>query len=241
MWLQTSIYNLNLIDALRTAIAQVFFIDLAQNIPLSISFRRPGLEFRSAILLQKHASVPLLYQELLAQIYPYFSESTPPTPNAFQFEVICTEKKWLEFRLAPDSLKCWLQLCQHHLEAQVPKAIALFERDSEQAFRWQYLLQRCQSLTNLAVTLDPTRQPQWCFTEYDIPPWEQALLDGVARYLLAQLSQDPRGDRHLSSIETAFWEFHRHCALFSFYPSQPERFWHYVAWLNLLLAIAPQP
>lgn len=269
VWVHTKLQNLNLLAALREAIAQAFLLDSTSSIPLSIGFRQQGLVFRSAILLRQQIPIsfsfpfplPPLYQDLLKQIQQSFPESPLSSQNAFQFEVICTENHWLEFRLAPASLTLWLQHCQQYLQTQFPPPPAIaaslspssspsaspIPQDPEQTFRWHYLQQRCQSLLRLAQTLDPTGKPQWSLFEEPLPPWEQELLDAVARYLLAQLEQEhnsqnnPRGDRHLRRIETAFWEFHRYCALFSWYPRQPERFWHYCAWLDFLTAIAQSP
>ena len=82
---------------------------------------------------------------------------------------------------------------------------------------------------NLAKDIDTAGKPQWQFTDYQIPDWEQGLLDATVRYLLSMIENDPNGDRHIRAIEAAFWDFHRHCALFSFYPRQSDRFWHYCA------------
>ena len=221
-------------------IAERLSIDPALSIPLSISFQRPGIVFRSAVFLRKKPPLTSRHSDLQQQLQKAFSEASTSFPDSFCFHVTSTDKGWLEFSLDGGSLGRWLQDCHDHWNNKASQMIALFEQDPELAFRWQYLHQRCQSLLRLASNLDAMGKPRWQFTGYTIPSWEQDLLDGTTRYLLATLDNDPKGDRHLRTIEKAFWEFHRHCALFSFYPSQPERFWHYCAWLQLMLAIAQQ-
>ncbi len=242
----TDIHNLDLRSGLKSAITPQFPEFTAQSIPLSSSFRRQGLGLRSAVLLQWSARHKIDIAPLRARTLEGFSappSSTEQLENTWQFEVTIPETGWLEFQLLPHNLTVWLERCGEFLLLPEERAIACFSRVEQPSFAWQYLQQRCRDLLELAHDFAAQGSPQWQFEDYLIPHWEQTLLDSVARLFFKLLDLES-GDRptlktvDLKNIETAFWEFHRHCHLFAYYPAQPQRFWHYCAWLQLLEAIA---
>ena len=246
MRVYTDIHNLDLRSGLKSAIAQQFPELTAQSIPFSLSFRRQGLGLRSAVLLQWSARQKVDLAQLRLQALERFSTVTHPTDHiekTWQFDVTIPETGWLEFQLLPSNLTVWLERCSDFLTSPEDQAIACLSLIEPPSFAWQYLQQRCRDLLELAHDFAAQGSPQWQFEDYLIPAWEQTLLDNVARLFLKLLALES-GNRHilktvdLTNIETAFWEFHRHCHLFAYYPAQPQRFWHYCAWLQLLEAIA---
>ncbi|AFY37975.1 hypothetical protein Lepto7376_1641 [[Leptolyngbya] sp. PCC 7376] len=237
----TSSHTLNLMLGLKSAIAQGFPIPTGCSIPLSSSFQRQGLGFRSAVLLQLSAHQEKSLQELQDKAYDHFQTpriSPPEFAKAWQFEVTITETGWLEFYLDQKSLGRWLDCCRQELVTLEPEVILPLDQATPPNFRYHYLWHRCKDLSQLAKEFAHHGSPQWQFANYTIPVWEQTLLDGTVRFLFATLINQELGDRHFQTVDKAFWEFHRHCHLFAFYPAQPERFWHYCAWLDLVQAIA---
>ncbi|OKH17489.1 hypothetical protein NIES208_09105 [[Limnothrix rosea] IAM M-220] len=237
----TDIRNLDLRSGLKLAIAQQFPEFPGDSIPLSLGFQRQGLLWRSAILLQWSACQAMDLEKLrdhaIKSLVPHRSAGDNFQKNTWQFQVTVTAAGWLELQLLPHSLEIWLDRCGESLLLPHSQAIARWSQGEPPAFSWQYLQQRCDGLGKLAQDFAAQGSPQWHFEGYTIPEWEQTLLDATVRLCLALLN-DQRGDRHGQTVAKAFWEFHRHCPLFAFYPAQPERFWHYCAWIKLVAAIA---
>jgi hypothetical protein len=236
----TELQGLDLESGLKGAIAQILPITDPETIPLSLSFQRPGLGFRSALLLKTAAQQQQPISHYLVSTQQQFTNHSvivlPHTPWLFTTQI--TAKGWLEFQLQPQSLAQWLDACRGNIRYLI-EHLDVGGKDGRRSphrdpFPWQYLHHRCRSLLALAQEVYPQLSPAWYFTPHRIiPPWEQTLLDAIARLLLALIQASPTTQRFAAVADT-FWETHRHCALYAFPQADPILFSHYCRWYSLI-------
>ncbi|MEB3225648.1 MAG: hypothetical protein VKJ86_07570 [Synechococcus sp.] len=225
----------DLTTALRDRLAQILDLETTETsaIPLGLCFRCRGLGFRSAIALKYAArtgqdphSVAQGYLERLIEVS---RQQLLPNPNnglSLTWKAIATERGWLEFWLIPSDIGRWLD------QLLIVESPTIPSLDTNLLFACHYLQARCQDLSTLARDYADC-SPQWHFDRTPFSVWEQALLEAIAHCALASLNDHPQ-PHLIIALEKSLGEFLRHCTLFYFLRSEPERGAHYWQWLTYL-------